>query len=82
MVRMSHSAELVAWHGSGDVNAVALLLPGGAMSSHGRYWKFLDIGLRTLARTLVKAQRPAHPATARLRPPGARHGPLSIGSPD
>jgi pimeloyl-ACP methyl ester carboxylesterase len=64
---MAHTNELVAWHGIDDVRAVALLLPGGAVASHGRYWKFVDIGLRALARTLVKTGEPDGLAVYLLR---------------
>jgi len=37
------------------VRSAALLLPGGAVNSHGRYWKFFDIVLRRLARSLAAA---------------------------
>lgn len=42
-------------------------MPGGAVSSHGRYWKFVDIGLRTLARTLAERGEPDGLAVYLLR---------------
>ncbi|WP_203923452.1 alpha/beta hydrolase [Rugosimonospora africana] len=64
---MTRTAELVAWHQTADVRAAALILPGGAVNGHGRYWKFVDIGLRSLARTLAERGEPDGLAVYLLR---------------
>jgi pimeloyl-ACP methyl ester carboxylesterase len=56
---MARTPELVSFDGSSQVNGVALVLPGGMVRSRGRYWKFFDISLRNLCRTLA-TQGEAH----------------------
>lgn len=59
--------QLVPWHRTSDVRGAALILPGGAARSRGRYWSFVDIGLRGLARRLVERGEPDGLAVYLLR---------------
>lgn len=51
---MKRIPQLIPWHRTRDVRGAAVILPGGAARSRGRYWSFVDIGLRSLARRLVE----------------------------
>jgi predicted alpha/beta-hydrolase family hydrolase len=59
--------ELIPWHRTSDVRGAALILPGGAARSRGRYWSFVDFGLRDLARRLVDRGEPDGLAVYLLR---------------
>lgn len=52
---MTRQPELVAFHETPTVRAAALILPGGVTRSHGRHWKVVEVGLRTLGRRLAEA---------------------------
>ncbi|GAA5189648.1 alpha/beta hydrolase [Rugosimonospora acidiphila] len=64
---MTTKATLVAWHKTDEVRNAVLLLPGGSIKSRGRYWSFVDLGLRALARTLSVAGEPDGLAVYLLR---------------
>jgi pimeloyl-ACP methyl ester carboxylesterase len=64
---MSRHGELVPWHTTVHVRGAALILPGGAVNSRGRYWRFADLGLRPLARMLAAAGEPDGLAVYLLR---------------
>jgi pimeloyl-ACP methyl ester carboxylesterase len=64
---MTREPQLVPWHRSGAVRGAALILPGGAVRSRGRYWAFVDIALRTLARQLADRGEPDGLAVYLLR---------------
>jgi pimeloyl-ACP methyl ester carboxylesterase len=52
---MSRQPELASFNRTPDVGAVALVLPGGAERSHGRYWRFIDVPLRGVCRRMADA---------------------------
>jgi hypothetical protein len=56
---MTRIPELVGFDPGDEARSAVLLLPGGAIKSHGRYWKFVDIALRGLARSLIQAGDPS-----------------------
>jgi pimeloyl-ACP methyl ester carboxylesterase len=55
---MTPSIKMVAYHRTDHPRAAAIILPGGAENSRGRYWSIVDFALRSLARRLAEAGRP------------------------
>jgi pimeloyl-ACP methyl ester carboxylesterase len=64
---VTREPQLVGWHRTDDVRGAAVILPGGAARSRGRYWTFVDIGLRALAQQLAERGEPGGLAVYLLR---------------
>src|SRR5262245_2680242 len=52
---MTRTIKMVAYHRAENARAAALILPGGADKSRGRYWSIVDFALRSLARGMADA---------------------------
>jgi pimeloyl-ACP methyl ester carboxylesterase len=64
---MARTPELVPTNDVPHARAVALILPGGAIKSRGRYLKFADLGLRPFMRDLGNRGAPLGLAAYLLR---------------